>query len=588
MRDTRAGLGLRGKLLVLLLAFGVLPLAVVVVVGYAVSRSIITSQAERALREATAQQALHLGTELSRERLLLRTIAGQLGGATSLTRLHPERLAELLVQALPEGGVFDGLRVVTDDGRILTSVALRNAAPHWPRSVPAAEWTTRPVAVHREGAAVLAFLIAVPATPTSATAWLEGHVRAADFARVFSLPDHLMGGVELAVVDEQGAVITIGHGHAAVDLTAAFGSRDPARDSTTVWRTVLGGAPALTAMASVGGADWSVVAALPIELALAPLARLRDTTAAGAVVLVVVIVLTGLLTSRSVTQTLQDLTTEALRFGRSGSYHPVHAHGGDEVGHLVRAFNRMAADLQQSRQVIERLHDTEMERAQQLATVGELASGVAHEIRNPLTGVRGALDLTLRSLPLDEPSRPHLEEAQRQLARIDTTTTQLLRYARPPELRQVRVDGNELLARAVRVVDAEAGRAGVSIKAEEAPDLLRVSIDPELMIQVLVNLLLNAIAAAPRGSVVTIWAARHAPEAWIGVRDIGPGVTADLKDKIFRPFFTTRSRGTGLGLSVSRQIVTRHGGSIRVEDTPGGGATFVVALPLADEENDDD
>jgi signal transduction histidine kinase len=225
-----------------------------------------------------------------------------------------------------------------------------------------------------------------------------------------------------------------------------------------------------------------------------------------------------------------------------------------------------------------------MQRAQQLATVGELASGIAHEVRNPLTGVLGAVDLALRRLPSDDAARPLLEEAQQQLRRIESTTSQLLRFARPPELREVFVDPNGLVERAAHIVEPQAKSARVGISVEPTGTEMTVRADPELMVQVLVNLMLNAVDATPAGGVVTVWVAGHPPEVWIGVRDTGAGVPPAIRGDVFRPFFTTKHQGTGLGLSISRQIVERHGGELRLEDTPGGGATFIVALPLAREE----
>ena len=118
---------------------------------------------------------------------------------------------------------------------------------------------------------------------------------------------------------------------------------------------------------------------------------------------------------------------------------------------------------------------------------------------------------------------------------------------------------------------------------EPAAEPVVVRVDPELLVQVLVNLMLSAIDAMGRAGQLTVWAARHAPEVWIGVRDTGPGVPREMRADIFRPFYTTKHQGTGLGLSISQQIVVRHGGTLRVEETPGGGATFIVALPLAEE-----
>jgi len=571
---------LRDKLLALLFAFGAVPLAVAIAVSYAVGKSTVTRQAEAALRELTQTQAVHLATELSRQRLLLRTIAGQVPRSAERGRMSSTRLAQLLVQGLPEGGVFDGLRIVLPDGRILASVALGNTAPHWPPQAPAEEWTDTRVVVHREGDRVWAYLVAVQLHDTTAIAWLEGHVRTEDFRRVFAVPAHLMEGAESGVFESSGAPILVGHEHASPGLAAMFAS--VSGDTAGVFRAPVAGQRSLVALAPVPTTDWVFATALPLDIALAPLARLRNTALLSSLVFVVLVVFTAAWAARSVTTPLRQLADAARHFGRTGTHWPVAAHGSAEVALLVEAFNRMAGDLDASRAEVERLHAQEMERAQQLATVGELASGVAHEIRNPLTGVLGALDLALKSSAPQNAARPLLEEAGRQLRRIERTTQQLLRYARPPELREVTVDANELVARAAQLVAPQASAASVTLRTEPEVEAVPVQVDPELIVQVLVNLMLNGIEAMSGGGDLTVWVTHHATEVWIGVRDTGPGIAAERRSQIFRPFFTTKHTGTGLGLSISRQIVVRHGGSLRLEDTPGGGATFVVALPLAE------
>jgi signal transduction histidine kinase len=306
----------------------------------------------------------------------------------------------------------------------------------------------------------------------------------------------------------------------------------------------------------------------------------------GIGILVLLIVITGVAAARSVTTPLRELATAARRFGREGHHQPLAARTADELGALVTSFNTMAVDLQRSREEIEHLHAREMERAQQLATVGELASGVAHEIRNPLTGVRGAIELALRRLPVEEPARPLLEEAQQQLARIEGATTQLLRFARPPEPREVTVDASLLVERALHVVASRAETAGITLREERAAAAAPVRVDPELMVQVLVNLMLNGIEAMSAGGVLTVSLAPRFPDVWISVRDTGAGVPPETRADIFRPFFTTKHQGTGLGLSISQQIVARHHGALRVEDGSPGGATFIVVLPLAETEGE--
>ncbi len=577
MRSQR--FGLRGKLLVLLLAFGAIPLGAVIAVGYSVSRMVVTEQAESALHELTLRQAVHLTTELTRQRLLLRTIVGQLPQPTLLEEEQPAVLSRLLTQSLPEYGVFDGLRVVYADGQVMASVALRHAAPHWPASVPSADWRRRSIIVHRERQSVLAYVIAVAIGPGSEGPWLEGHVRAEDFLRLFAMPSQMIGAVESAVIERSGLPVVAGREHAAQELAKVF--MTSGTDSVAVTRADIEATPSLVGTAPIEGTDWIFAAVLPLEIALAPLARLRDTAVVFTIFLVLLIVFIAALAARSVTTPLSQLTAAARHFGKAGIYKKVERRSTDEVGLLVESFNRMADDLESSREEIERLHVRELERAQQLATVGELASGVAHEIRNPLTGVLGVLQLALRKLPSGDSSRPLLEEAQGQLERIEATTTQLLRYARPPELREVVVDANHLIRRAAQVVEAQAKNAGIQLSTEPSRGPVPVHVDPELMVQVLVNLMLNGIQAMQPGGELTVWVSRHAPEVWIGVRDTGHGIPLDKRTEIFRPFFTTKHQGTGLGLSISHQIVSRHDGSIRAEDTPGGGATFVIALPLA-------
>lgn len=581
MKVRLLGKRLRTKLLALLLVFGALPLAASIVVGYAVSRAVITREAERALRELTWQRAVHLAAEVGRERLLLRTIAGRLAPPLVLSRTPHDIASQELMQSLPEDGVFDGLRLVTSTGAILATVSLRGTAPHWPVSIPAADWTRTPVRVHRAGSRVVAYLVAEPAARGSVEAWLEGHVRVEDFRRVFGMPEHLLAGIESAVFTKTGEPVLIAHEHAAKDLVAAFGVLEG--DSVKVLYAPVNDTLSLVVSAPVAATDWVLVSVLPLHVGLAPLAQLRNTAVAGCGVLVLLIVFAAVLAARSVTTPLSELAAAARHLGSEGIYEPVHLHGADEVGQLVVAFNRMAEDLAESRRRIEQLHAKELARAQQLATVGELASGVAHEIRNPVTAVLGALDLAIRRLPADDSPRALLEEAQHQLRRIEATTTQLLRYARPPELREVVVDANLLVDRASRVVEAQARSAAIELLIERAAEAVPVSVDPELMVQVLVNLLLNGVDAVRGGGRLSVWVMRHTPEAWIGVRDTGTGVPAEKRAEIFRPFYTTKHQGTGLGLSISQQIVTRHGGTLRVEDTPGGGATFVVSLPLAED-----
>lgn len=576
----RRRFGLRGKLLLLLLGFGVVPLTAAILLVYRSSRAAITEQAENALRDLAAQQAVHLDTELRRQRLLLRTIVGQLTVADS-AGASAAQLAAALRQALPEDGVFDGLRLVSAGGEILVDVALRDVEPHWPSEAPAADWATHRVELHREGDQVLAYVVGLGQGENASAAWLEGHVRAADFPRLFSMPPHLMAGAELGVLDEAGNPIFVAHEHGLNQVVAGSVGRLP--DTAIVVRGGTQRAPFMVAFAPAEDMDWYVAAVLPLDVALAPVSRIRNLALGGTAILVALLVVTSAMAARTVTTPLAQLADAVQEFGRSESFAPVRQRSQDEVGSLVRSFNRMAQDLVRSREEIERLHEAELERTHQLATVGELASGVAHEIRNPLTGVMGAIELALKRIPQDDPSRPLLNEAEMQLRRIEATTTQLLRYARPPELREVVVDANLLVDRTIRVIEPQARTGRVALVAEPTAEPVLVRVDPEQVVQVLVNLGLNALQAMTDGGRLTLRVVRRDGSVEVAVIDTGLGVPPDVRRDIFRPFFTTKHQGTGLGLSISQQLIERHGGALRLEETPGGGATFVVVLPLQEE-----
>jgi signal transduction histidine kinase len=573
---------LQAQLLVLLLAFGAIPVGLSMGLGYAASRATIIEQAERALRELGGRQASHIVTELRRQRLLLRTITVQLSNRTFQEAVTAERASDLLTGALLDDGVFDGLRLVDAAGNLSANVALRDMTPHWPTEAPAADWANTHVVIHRNENGVVAYLLAAPVTLNSRRLWLEGHVRAQDFARLFDIPTHMMEGVELGVFSRTADPILVPHSHFGEELASSLSAVD--MDSLSVVRTSVDGVPALVLAAPVAEANWILVAALPLHVAMAPLASFRNRATLAAGVLVLLIFLIANLASRFVTTPLRELATAARDFGKTGKYDSIQHRGSAEVDALVESFDRMAQDWMRSREEIDRLHSLEMERAQQLATVGELASGVAHEIRNPLTGVLGAIELVQRRLTEDDPTLPLLEEAREQLRRMETTTTRLLQYARPPELVEMVVDTGMLVERAARIVEAPAQAAEIDLKLERSETPVPVRADPELMVQVLVNLMLNAIEAMSPADRLTVSVATHAREAEIRIRDTGPGIPPELQSEIFRPFFTTKPQGTGLGLSISQKIIQRHGGSLSADSTSCSGTTFFIVLPLVNEE----
>ena len=252
----------------------------------------------------------------------------------------------------------------------------------------------------------------------------------------------------------------------------------------------------------------------------------------------------------------------------------------DEIGDLGRNFNHMMQQLRESRAEIERLHRTQMSRAEHLATLGELATGLAHEIRNPLAGIAGVIEIIGRDLPSTSPARAVVKDVRQEIARISRTLTDLLETARPHPPKVRRSNLNTTVEHAVMLARQQVLSKPIKIELQQAPDLPEVEHDSDQIHQVLLNLLLNAVQAMEGGGAVHVEIGRQNDYASVLVVDTGRGIPPQHLANIFRPFYTTKGNGTGLGLSLARRIVEEHHGRIEVSSVVGKGSTFTVLLPF--------
>ncbi|MDX2170191.1 MAG: ATP-binding protein, partial [Deltaproteobacteria bacterium] len=220
----------------------------------------------------------------------------------------------------------------------------------------------------------------------------------------------------------------------------------------------------------------------------------------------------------------------------------------------------------------ERLQEA-VERDRRLASLGEMSAVLAHEIRNPLASLKGHGQLLLESLPGDDARRERAEWVVRETARLESLCEDLLSLVRATRVAPIEVDPAALLREAAEGV----GGAPIALDVGGAPP--RWPLDPVRMHQVLANLLRNAVQASPDGAPVAASVGVAHGALLFTVRDRGRGVPPGEEARIFEPFHTTRTRGTGLGLAVARRIVELHGGSIAVGNPPGGGAEFQVRIP---------
>ena len=237
----------------------------------------------------------------------------------------------------------------------------------------------------------------------------------------------------------------------------------------------------------------------------------------------------------------------------------------------------------------QRDHDTEMVQAEHLATLGELATGVAHEIRNPLAGIAGAIEILSKDFPQDHPDREIMEDLRQEVRRIEKVLNELLAYARPKPPQFGRANLKDLLARTLQLARQQTGAKHVDFSVQVSPEVPPFRMDSEQLHQVLLNLVLNGIQSIEQEGKISIAAQINHPgptkrndRVEISVSDTGAGIPPEQLERIFRPFYTTKRGGTGLGLSLCRRIIGQHGGTLNVESEMGKGSRFIIRLPLRD------
>ena len=281
----------------------------------------------------------------------------------------------------------------------------------------------------------------------------------------------------------------------------------------------------------------------------------------------------GVYLMRSISRPVAALRAGAVRIGSGNFDARVALPGDDELAELARVFDQMAADLER--------HQTELREADRLASIGQVASGVAHEINNPLGVILGYVTLLRREKPFaDREELRIIEDEVRQSLAI---VAGLLDLARPVRLDLSDVDLGELAREAATRLAETGGTDGVEISFVEAP-AAKVLADEGKVRQIALNLLANAVEAAREpgaAPLVEVTWREHDRCAWLQIDDHGPGIPPDTMPHLFEPFFTTRSKGHGLGLAIARTLARAHGGDIHLEARPGGtGTRASLSLPI--------
>ncbi len=229
---------------------------------------------------------------------------------------------------------------------------------------------------------------------------------------------------------------------------------------------------------------------------------------------------------------------------------------------------------------LRRLH-AEVERNRRLSVLGHLAAGVAHEIRNPLSSIKGLATFLSGKIPAGSPEEEAARTMTREVDRLSRVVSALLDFAKPGALRLSRADANEIIASTLRLADADIRAKDIAVRFTPNPEFSEVSVNRERLMQALLNLFLNAVQAMDRGGTLSVSVSGAGADAFrIVVRDDGEGMEEDVRAAVFTPYFTTKSSGTGLGLAIVHQVVEAHGGTVAVASEPGKGSEFTLTLPL--------
>ncbi len=224
--------------------------------------------------------------------------------------------------------------------------------------------------------------------------------------------------------------------------------------------------------------------------------------------------------------------------------------------------------------------ELQLERSQKLSLIGRMAAGVAHEIKNPLASIKGAVEIAGSEEASPDEKREFQDIIVKEIKRIDGTVQEFLDFARPKEMVFRKIDLGEIARAAGKQLQGqiENAKQRLSMIVEDG---ISINADPEKLHEVILNLVLNAIDASKPGGEIKVVAKSTESQAILSVEDFGDGIDENDKDRIFDPFFTTKAKGTGLGLALVKSIIERHNGNITVESFTGKGTKFIITLPLA-------
>jgi signal transduction histidine kinase len=252
-----------------------------------------------------------------------------------------------------------------------------------------------------------------------------------------------------------------------------------------------------------------------------------------------------------------------------------------ELGQLGMSFNKMIENFQRTQKELFHYHQKELQDASKLATIGEMAARLAHEVRNPLMGIANSIEIIIGEMP-DNPNKPILEEIKRQANRVNIAISNLLKYSRHTDITLKQGNINEIITNLVFFLKNQKQNKKINFVTDLQAEIPEFIFDTEQIENVLLNLSINAIQATEDQGIIILRTIYNPDNKTltITVEDTGSGVPDEKALDIFKPFFTTRTEGTGLGLAISKDIIEKHHGKIWFKNKDTGGCIFTISLPI--------
>ena len=565
------------RFVLLIAAAAVAPLVLYGVVSVTSLRQGTNSSVQDGNLKVAKQVAEQVNLYVRNNVRVLQSVGAELG-ATSLESWQQDRMVKDYVLSFPE---FREITLFDPAGRPLATSALGHARISVPPAAAHSEYPTYVAPLRVDDDFLPTTTIAVRLSRLQQdSGWVVGEIA---LEQLWRMVDAIRVGNEgyALIVGEDGRLIAHGNPDekrriAGSDQSTnrseiAFAQNFRAGNTETGQYTDEDGRRMLAAAAAVKETGWTVVVEQPISEAYAATERLERQLLAAIALALLVTVLVGYFWGRSFIQRIFALTrvTRSIAEGKLDSR--VELHGRDEIRELGDAFNSMADRL------VELQEDVRKQERQ--AMFGRIAAGLVHDLSHPIQNIGNSCKLILKMADDAEYRETFRRTVDREMVIVKRVLDDLRNIARPIPLERFPVDLNKSVADAVEAMQPHAETAGLTLRAELSPEPLFIEGDVFALGRVYRNLILNAIqATAPGGLVVAATEAAGA-RAQLRVYDTGCGIPTDRLSAIFEDFVTTKRRGLGLGLAISRKIVEQLGGTIAVASEVGRGTTFVIEFP---------